>query len=567
MNKNNQNTLLAIVLWLACMLALYWLFPGVMGARRAPSRPATDSQPQAPVPPAAPVPQSKAAAPADVPRETRRSPRRLLTLETPRSRVTVTSEGAAVESVQLLGDRWTRHKGDKEKGQVDLVERRPGEPLPLSTVVRGGGEEILVPADASYDVVKQEATSATFRTERGGIAVTKTLSIEPQTYGIRLAVEVQSTAALAGRLSVLMSAHAEEPQGGFFGSRAMPARAICLAANDKVERLAIGSKDSSWDGQGTGFAGIDEQYFLTAVTPPPGAAATCHLEAQGQKSGVLVAVLSVPLQVGAGASMPVVFTGYAGPKDADDLNAVAAPLRHAIDWGFWSVIAELLLGIMKFFHAVVPGHNWGVAIILLTLAMKLLTFPLQHKSMKSMQEMQRIQPQLEQLKKKYAGDTQRQNLEQMKLFKEHGVNPMGSCLPLLIQMPIWFALYTTLQVSVELYNAPFIHGWIDDLTSKDPYYVLPVAMGATMILTQLLTPTPMSNPSQKTMSYVMTAFFSVIMLNLPSGLTLYIFTNNLLSIAQQMYLRRTIGKPPASGATVEVKPAAGGTAQRAKAQA
>ena len=179
--------------------------------------------------------------------------------------------------------------------------------------------------------------------------------------------------------------------------------------------------------------------------------------------------------------------------------------------------------------------------------------PLQHKSMKSMQEMQRIQPQLEEMKKKFAGDTQRQNLEQMKLFKEHGVNPMGSCLPMVIQMPIWFALYTTLQVSVELYNAPFIHGWLEDLTSKDPYYVLPVAMGITMILTQVLTPTPMSNPGQKTMGYVMSGFFSLLMLTLPSGLTLYIFTNNLLSIAQQMYLRRTmkLPTPPASGQTVE----------------
>ena len=242
------------------------------------------------------------------------------------------------------------------------------------------------------------------------------------------------------------------------------------------------------------------------------------------------------------------------------------------NFGFWSVIAELLLTIMKFFYKI--GHNWGVAIILLTVAMKILTFPLQHKSMKSMQEMQRIQPQLEEMKKKYAGDTQRQNLEQMKLFKEHGVNPMGSCLPMLIQMPIWFALYTTLQVSVELYNEPFLRGWIGDLTSKAPYYILPVAMGITMILTQVLTPTPMSNPSQKIMGYVMSGFFSLLMLTLPSGLTLYIFTNNILSIAQQMYLRRKLHSPKAADQTVEVENkkddrsgGSGGSANRAKLRA
>jgi YidC/Oxa1 family membrane protein insertase len=225
--------------------------------------------------------------------------------------------------------------------------------------------------------------------------------------------------------------------------------------------------------------------------------------------------------------------------------------------------------VMKFFQRIVPPHNWGVAIILLTLAMKAVTFPLQHKSMKSMQEMQRIQPQLEELKKKYAGDTQRQNVEQMKLFKEHGVNPMGSCLPMVIQMPIWFALYTTLQVSVDLYNEPFIHGWLNDLTAPDPYYVLPVAMGITMILTQVLTPSPMSNPSQKVMGYAMSGFFSLLMLKLPSGLTLYIFTNNVLSIIQQIYLRRTMRPPPAGGQTLEMRPKGGGKpgVERAKVHA
>ena len=173
-----------------------------------------------------------------------------------------------------------------------------------------------------------------------------------------------------------------------------------------------------------------------------------------------------------------------------------------------------------------------------------------------MQEMQRIQPQLDELKKKYAGDTARQNQEQMKLFQEHGVNPMASCLPMLVQFPIWIALYNTLRVSAELYNSAFIAGWLDDLTAKDPYFIVPAVMGVTMIITQILTPTPTSNPSQKTVTYVMSAFFTLAMFNLPSGLTLYIMVNNLLSIAQQVYLRRTfkLAVAPASSQTVEVAP-------------
>jgi len=563
MKPSNQNLFLAIALWLGCMVALYTFFPEVVGAKRAQSptqKTITSAAPQPAAPPIASAPgvqpaPAPAAKPGAVPRGTSaRPPPRVVVFETPRALVAATSEGAAIESVQLLGEKWTRHKGGKEESRVDLVGPRAGEPLPFSTVVRGADGTAVIPADAVYEVLKQDAHSVTFRTEQGGLTVTKTLSVDPQSYGIRLAMDARAAVGFNGQVAVLAGAHAEEPQGGLFASRSnTPARAICLSANDKVERLAIGAKTPVFEGQGAGFAGIDEQYFLTAVLPPAGMPATCRLEAQGQKSGSLVSSLTVPLKVAPGGAAQLSFSGYAGPKSDTELGAAGAVLRHAIDWGFWSVIAEILLGVMKFFQSIVPGHNWGVAIILLTLAMKAVTFPLQHKSMKSMQEMQRIQPQLEELKKKYAGDTQRQNLEQMKLFKEHGVNPMGSCLPMLIQMPIWFALYTTLQVSVELYNAPFIPGWLDDLTAKDPYYILPVAMGITMILTQVLTPSPMSNPSQKTMGYAMSGFFSLLMLTLPSGLTLYIFTNNVLSIGQQIYLRRTIGKPPASGQTVEVQ--------------
>jgi YidC/Oxa1 family membrane protein insertase len=582
MKNQNQNLLVAVAIWLACMFGLYLFFPSSMGGGKRGSQQKPEQAVQAPATttpasPAGDVPAAPKA--ADVPRGTPgpKPPLRTVTFATPRARVVATSEGAAIESLQLLGEKWTRNKGKKDESQVDLVSRNPGAPLPFSTVVTGADGKTLVPATTSYALVRSDATSATFRAEEGGVTIIKTLSVNPDHYGISLLVELKAAQGVSGQLSILHGTHAEEPQGGFLAPHSnAPARTICAAGNNKVERMAIGAKHPVFEAPSAQFAGIDEQYFLSAVMPPAGVPASCRLEAQGEKSGALISALIVPVQVAAGGDSQLLFQGYAGPKSESELTAVGKPLKQSIDLGFWSVIAELLLGIMKFFYRVVPPHNWGVAIILLTLAMKVLTFPLQHKSMKSMQEMQRIQPQLEELKKKYAGDTQRQNLEQMKLFKEHGVNPMGSCLPMLIQMPIWFALYTTLQVSVELYNGHFIRGWIDDLTAKDPYYILPVAMGITMILTQVLTPAPMSNPSQKTMGYVMSGFFSLLMLTLPSGLTLYIFTNNILSIAQQMYLRRKFRPHPtrASGQTVEVEKkkddrsgGSGGAAGRAKIRA
>ena len=557
MKDMNRRLFITIALWLGVALVWYQFMPK-QASRPAAATAGTTSA--APTPPPAPsgVPVvGSASTPGGVPRETGpKRPVEKVSLESERLHLLITSDGAGLEEVLLKGDKFTLHKeGNKEQSQVNLVQARAGEPVPLSTVLKGASGVELVPANAAWEVLRHDGRSAAFKTTAGGVTVIKTFTLDPTAYRLDLKVEVQSATAMVGTLSVISASHGEAPSGGFFSARSnVPARTICMAGS-KVERVAVGAKTPTWDGPGTAaFAGIDEQYFLSAVLPSPQAQATCHLAADPQ--GAMLATVTAPLSLAPGTPSTLSFTVYEGPKDQEELAAVGAPLKDAIDLGFWSIIANLLLGVMKFFYKVIPPHNWGIAIILLTLSMKLVTFPLQHKSMKSMQEMQRIQPQLEEMKKKFAGDTQRQNLEQMKLFKEHGVNPMGSCLPMLIQMPIWFALYTTLGVSVELYNAVFIPGWLNDLTAKDPYYVLPVAMGITMVLTQVLTPSPMSNPSQKTMGYAMSGFFSLLMLNLPSGLTLYIFTNNVLSIAQQMYLRRSfkVTPGPASGQTVAVNP-------------
>jgi YidC/Oxa1 family membrane protein insertase len=555
MKDMNQRLFVAIALWLGLVVLGNLFFPQYFGFLK-PQRPqaqAPANQPPAPAQAQAPAP-SQGAAPAASPAQPPassgpRAPAQKVTLTTARVKAVATSDGAGLSSIQLLGDKFTKHKqGSEPEAQVDLVQPpRAGEPAPYSTIVKDAAGNVLVPVDAAYDVVAHDERSVTFRTKAAGATVTKTLRLDPATYRVGLDVEVSGVTG--GTVSVVSATHAKEPQGGFFTPHsAPPARSIC-GAGGKVERENVGAKKPVWSSAGASFAGIDEQYFLTAVVAPEGVNASCEIQAQttGEKEGWVSATLTVPL------APKLSFSGFAGPKDKDELTAVAKALGDTVDLGFWKIIADVLLGIMKLFHKLVPPHNWGIAIILLTIFVKLLTFPLQHKSMKSMQEMQKLQPQLEEMKKKYAGDQQRQNLEQMKLFKEHGVNPMGSCLPMVIQMPIWFALYTTLQVSVELYNAPFIHGWLDDLTARDPFYILPVLMGATMILTQVLTPSPMSNPSQKTMGYVMSGFFSLLMLTLPSGLTLYIFTNNVLSIVQQMYLRRALKLHPAPARSATVK--------------
>ncbi|GAC1336531.1 MAG: membrane protein insertase YidC [Myxococcales bacterium] len=562
MNDTNRRLFLTITICLAVAYGWSVLF---QPKRPAAGDPAAVHQPQA-GPPAGAAPASPA---ADVPRGTAapspatlavtppgsaapRAPAQEIALDSAKLRLVLSTDGAVLKSAMLKGAKFRKpsEKG-KEGGQVDLVAANT-RPFPLATELRSAeaGAQPLVPADAPYQIVSHDEHTAVLRTTAGGVTLTKTFAVDPSTYRMNIKLDVQSANALIGQLLVLQTGHGEAASGGMFSAHAPPSQTICQAGG-KLERVATGAKHASWDGPGpASFAGIDEQYFLQALVPDPQSGAACHTEAQ--PAGTLIASLALPVSLAAGGQTSRSLSDFLGPKDTDELVAVAAPLREAVDFGFWSVIASFLLAVMKFFYKVVPPHNWGVAIILLTVAVKLVTFPLQHRSMKSMQEMQRIQPQLEEMKKKYAGDTQRQNLEQMKLFKEHGVNPMGSCLPMVIQMPVWFALYKTLGVSVELYNSVFIPGWLNDLTARDPYFILPVAMGITMIVTQILTPSPMSNPGQKTIGYVMSGFFSLLMLNLPSGLTLYIFINNILSITQQIYLRRTMGGPPAASRTVAV---------------
>jgi YidC/Oxa1 family membrane protein insertase len=229
---------------------------------------------------------------------------------------------------------------------------------------------------------------------------------------------------------------------------------------------------------------------------------------------------------------------YAGPKDLDTLREYGRGLESAIDYGAmarpFAFFARILLYVMRWFEKFV--HNWGVAIILLTVLVKLLLFPLTAKSVKSMNAMRQLQPEIEKLKAKHGSDREKLNVATMQLYQKHKVNPLGGCLPMLLQLPIWFALYATLQTSVELYRAPFL--WMHDLTRHDPYFILPIAMGISSFMMQKISPQPADNTQAKMMLYFMPGFFTLLMLFVPGGLTLYIFVNNVLSIVQQQYMMK-----------------------------
>lgn len=230
---------------------------------------------------------------------------------------------------------------------------------------------------------------------------------------------------------------------------------------------------------------------------------------------------------------------FLGPKEKRRLNLSGNSLDTSLDFGILAIISDPILSFMTWLHSVL-GH-WALAIVFLTLSLKCVFLPLTHKAFMSMQKMQKLRPQLDELKARYKDDQQGMAKAQMAMFKREGVNPLGGCLPMLIQMPIWFALYRVIYSSVELYHAP-LGLWVQDLSAPDPFYVMPVVMGALMLAQSSFTPTsPGMDPVQaKMMKYGMPLMFSVMMVALPSGLVLYILVNTALAIFQNLFIRRRL---------------------------
>jgi YidC/Oxa1 family membrane protein insertase len=231
------------------------------------------------------------------------------------------------------------------------------------------------------------------------------------------------------------------------------------------------------------------------------------------------------------------FTLFSGPKDSELLKATGHNLEASLDFGVFAVISEPMLMLLRWFFEVF-GH-WAIAIIALTLVVKGVLLPLTQKSFVSMQKMQQLRPKLDALKEEYGDRKEDFAKAQMALFKREGVNPLGGCLPMLLQMPIWFALYRTIYSSVELFNAP-LGGWIQDLSAPDPYYVMPVILGIVFFVQQLFTPTSagMDPVQAKMMKFGMPLMMSVFMVALPSGLVLYILVNSILTVFQNLYIKR-----------------------------
>jgi YidC/Oxa1 family membrane protein insertase len=284
-----------------------------------------------------------------------------------------------------------------------------------------------------------------------------------------------------------------------------------------------------------GWMAMVQHYFVSALLPPEKSEReyyTRRLAPEYYSAGV---ILPVPT-IAPGGSGKVAVRLYAGPEEQEKLKAVAPGLELVVDYGWLTVIAAPLFWVLEMFHGWLG--NWGLAIIALTVLIKLIFFPLSAASYKSMARMKQVTPRLMKLREQYGDDRAKLNQAMMELYKQEKINPLGGCLPIAVQIPVFIALYWVLLASVELRQAPF-YGWIKDLSAVDPYYILPALMMGSMYLQTMMSPTP-PDPVQAKVMKIMPLAFGVMFFFFPSGLVLYWLVNNILSIAQQWQITRMI---------------------------
>ena len=521
----DKRTLIAVVLAIMVLIGFQYLSALFQPQQLAP--------PPAPETVAKAVKQEPVAAPASVPPVAKQAfQAKDVTVDTGLYSATLTSRGGTIKKFDL--------KTYKEKGlPVSLL--KPQEMFPalglgeaddfrLSTVnftIRG------------TDIVlkNSETGTLTFEYATPQLSIRRTFTF----YGDRFKIDLKDEVSGIPEYWIAL--------GSDFGisdatdSSALHVGPVILKDTDRIELDAKKLAEQKVYREGLRWIAQEDKYFFASIVPSGQV-----IEAKGwkvQNSSVLA------LKVKSGVNS---FLVYAGPKDYDKLQDLKVGLEHIIDFGFFSILARPLFWILKFFYGFLGNYGW--AIVLLTIVIRVPFIPLLNKSQKSMKKMQEIQPKLTELREKYKKDPQKLQKETMEMYKKYKVNPMGGCLPMLLQVPVFFALYKVLMIAIELRGAPFMF-WITDLSGPDTLFghipswfpllggfavgPLPLAMGLTMVIQQKMTPTSL-DPKQNKMMMLMPVIFTFMFLNFASGLVLYWLVNNVLSIIQQFFTNRRLAR-------------------------
>ena len=528
---------LAIVVSIAILWAWWKLYP--------PPQPVAPSQPSATHETAPPsLAESAKAAPSpatSAPQPAARPPEQELVLDTLDARYLLSSWGGTLRQVKLKDRQFLLNRRDRESG-IELVKTGKPELAPLRTTFAKA--DFLLPDDAAWAAVQPAPDTVVFRAQTDVVAIEKRYQSEPDRYRLKLSMSVQNKSDKPQSHGLIVHLYAQqdpEKKGGGFMSYASAnlAELVCWA-NDKAHRSVVEplAKEPIDLVGGVRWAAAGEKFFTIAAVPfpeSPPKERRCGARALDPLTGEVFLSLS-SRTLAPGEKTEYAFEVFAGPKYNSDLQRVRpggedAHLADDVDVTF-AVLSRPMLALLKFFYRL--SGNWGIAIILLTIFVKLVTFYPTQRTLLSGKKMQRLAPKIAALRKKYEKDKQKLGVETMNLYKAHGVSPFGGCLPSLIQMPIWIALFSTLNYAVELHRSSFLY--IADLSAKDPYYATPLLMGAVMFLQMRMSPAGTDPQQQKMMAFMMPIMFTGFSLFLPAGLSTYTLTSYLLGILQQLYV-------------------------------
>ena len=542
MNANeNKNLIVAMVLMLAVWFGFSILFPPV--PKDAPQSEQAQTEPAAPAEKVEQTPAKPAAdieaIPAKVEEvtavETTQAPAREIIVKTDKYQAVFTSLGARLVSFQLNNYKAT---ADDNAAAVQMYKDGPDRYATLRTT---GSEDFILPQGASFEsdandmveIAGGEQTEIRFHhVAASGIEYVKSFKLQGDTYTIDTSLELFNKGQNSQRGTIdfslvqLWDESMEADQYTFSGPATLVKDEIDEVDVDDLEEGSVAyGADVAWTSTQT-------KYFISAVVPGKETAEKTRILRNGE---AVENVLETPyFTLQSGERRVLDYLVFVGPKDPEQLKAAGHQLDRVVNFGFFNVLAQPLFVVLTFFYGYFK--NYGIAIILLTVLIKIIFWPLTHKSYASMKAMQKLQPEMQKLRDRFKNDKERLNKEMMELYKTHRVNPLGGCLPMLVQIPVFFALYKVLLDSIALRHADFAL-WITDLSAKDPYYITPILMGASMFVQQKMTPTT-ADPMQAKIFMMMPIVFTFLFLNFPSGLVIYWLVNNLLTILQQYFIHR-----------------------------
>jgi len=507
---------------------------------------------KAPAASATPSPDSKTAAPSVAPAVKLDRPARQITVETPLYKAVLSEKGAGITSFVLKKYRATASDDSPlmnlfpENGSVD------GLLVGLTSKGNGGLENALYQTNLSGDHLSltEGSREVVFSfVADNGLQIEKVYRFSADSYVMDFEVRLTNGSGQPLKDSLFVALrnefHGKKSQYGSQGPAVLVDRSLENVPIDEIAKKNSLTGNIKW-------VALESRYFMTSVIPLKEQPATARLSVL-PNNGVEVQYVEPEYTIDPGSQLKLDFLVFFGPRSVGAVKQAGHELERIIDFGYFDILAKPCLWLMNYLYNIIP--NYGVAIIILTILSKILLWPLGTKSYKSMNQMKKLQPLIKEIRDKYKDDKKKMNEEVMRLHRTYGVNPLGGCLPMVVQIPVFFALYRMLDQAIELRHAPFI-GWINDLSAPDrlghfdfaipfmeaPYGipVLTLIMGATMLWQQKMTPAT-GDPSQAKMMMLMPVVFTFIFINFSSGLVLYWLVNNLLSIGQQYYTQKKFG--------------------------